>query len=109
MADKVLLGDAEFEIEHVEKFTLDPPYVTFTEDTCAKSPVYVFESGVVEVLCSAYKCTEENPFVCPFFESDVQMWFGSVDVYESTEKGGHGHFCASDDVGDEGVERDGIL
>jgi hypothetical protein len=43
-------------------------------------------------------CSEKDPLKCPFLEGDVEMWLGSVDVYQSSKDGGGRHFRPGDNV-----------
>lgn len=50
VAEEVVLGDLELEVEHVEILALDAADIAFAEDTRAERPVHVLECGIVEVL-----------------------------------------------------------
>ena len=48
--ENIVLSDAQLEVEDVEELALYPADIPLAEDTCAESPVYVLECGVIEVL-----------------------------------------------------------
>jgi len=50
VAQKVVLGNVEFEIEDIEELALDATDVTLAENTGAQCPVNVLQSRIVEVL-----------------------------------------------------------
>lgn len=50
VAQDIVLEDSELEIENIKKFPLDAPHITLPKDACAKRPMDILESGVVEIL-----------------------------------------------------------
>ena len=50
MHKDVLVCYPKLEIEHVQKFALDPPNIALVEQPSAQGPMHVFQGGVVQVL-----------------------------------------------------------
>ena len=115
-------GDGEFEVEDVEELTLDAADVTLAEDASAECPVDILECGVIQVLrrgtrkesgyesmtsmVSTYlvgedECAEEDALVGPLLEGDLDVWLGTLDVYEGDEEGRNLDLCLVEDVCDE--------
>jgi len=50
VAENVGFCNAELKVEDIEVFTLDATNVTFAKNTSAKCPMYILESGIIQIL-----------------------------------------------------------
>jgi hypothetical protein len=57
VAEKIVFGHAELEVENIEEFSLDAAHISFSERSRAERPVDVLEGGVIQVLW----CNDERP------------------------------------------------
>lgn len=101
VAEDIGFCNAKLKVEDIEVFTFDATNVTFAENASTERPVHILESGIIQVLGSYDDGTEEDSFQSPFFESDMEMRFSSVDVDKSSEDGLDGDLCTLDHVLDE--------
>jgi hypothetical protein len=106
MAQDVVFGNFELEIEDVEVFPFDATNVSLAENASAHRPVDIFECGIVEVLWRHNECSQKYAFQSPLFQTDMQMVLCSLDVYEGDKKCRHGHFGAFEHTGNELCEFD---
>lgn len=53
-------------------------------------------------LARNHDSAKKDALARPFFERDLEMRFGSVDIDERNEDGGNGDLGAGEDIGDKG-------
>jgi hypothetical protein len=100
----IIFADAQFEIEHVKEFALDPTNVALSEYPRAHGPVHVLKRRVIQVLACDNEGAKEYPFVGPLFECDVEVGLGPVEVDECGQDDRHFYFGPDKDVTDHGGE-----
>jgi hypothetical protein len=50
VAEDVILGNAELEIEYIKELALDPSNVPFAEHACAYRPMHILQGGIIQIL-----------------------------------------------------------
>lgn len=88
-------------IEHLEELAFYATDVLVSEETRRGRPVSVVEGEIVRVFGSEDEGSEEDTVESPFFGLDPEVSFGSMDVDEGYQDGGHLHVCGAEDVCDE--------
>jgi len=106
VAQNVIFENSKFEVENIKELPLDPTDIPLAKDARAKRPVDILERGIVEILAREHYSTKENSLTCPLLEGNVQMWLGSINVYERSEYDGDSDFCPSENVRNELCEFD---
>jgi hypothetical protein len=100
MCHNIVFGDAQLEIEDVEKLALYPANVALAKHTSAHSPVHVLKRRVVQILARCDDSAQEYTFICPFFEGDVEVRLSPVQVDKGSQDDRQFNLSASDNVVD---------